>query len=71
MRAALRTLPSTYEVGFNVDRDEVYVSYDATASVDVKAMAKVVEAKAGFKAWVHAEKWPAVEMIDELRPLPR
>lgn len=71
MRAALRTLPSTYEVGFNVDKDEVYVSYDASASVDVRVLATVVEAKAGFKAWVHAEKWPPVETIAELRALPR
>lgn len=71
MRAALRTLPSTYEVGFDVDKDEVYVSYDATAGVKPKLLAETVEQRAGFKAWVHEERWPAPETISELKPLPR
>lgn len=71
MRAALRTLPSTYEVGFDVDKDEVYVSYDATAAVAPEDLARVVEERAGFKAWPHAESWPDPETIAELRTLPR
>ena len=42
---------------FDVDEDEVYVSYDAKAGVDVKELAKVVETRAGFKAWVKGEGW--------------
>ena len=69
MRAALRTVPSAYEVGFNLDKDEVYVSYDATTGADPEAMAAVVEQRAGFKAWVKGEGWG--EPVNALAVLPR
>lgn len=68
VRAALRSIPSAYEVGFNLDNDEVYVSYDAAAKPDLKAMAKTVEQRAGFKAWVHKDGWG--EQVNALKPLP-
>jgi hypothetical protein len=71
VRAAIRTFPSAYEVGFNFDIDECYVSYDAASKPDFKSMTKLIETRAGFKAWVHEEEWPAPETIEALRTLPR
>ena len=68
VRAALRTIPAAYEVGFNIEQDEVYVSYDASAPVDAKELATTVERRAGFKAWVHKDGWG--ETVNELKPLP-
>lgn len=60
MRAALRTVPSAYEVGFDIDRDEVYVSYDASAGDAKTASEPMVEAvkRAGFEPWFRRDTWP-------------
>ena len=61
MRSALATLPTTYQVGFDLDRDEVYVAYDAQAGTASTATAPMIEAvaRAGFKpAWLKREGWP-------------
>ena len=70
VRAALRTVPAAYEVGFDIDKDEVYVSYDAKAVVDPKELAKIVEQRAGFKAWVKGEGWAEGSNVKELKALP-
>jgi hypothetical protein len=70
VRAAIRTFPATYEVGFNYDIDEVYVSYDASSPLELKAVTKAIETRAGFKAWVHKPDWPSRETIEALEPLP-
>lgn len=60
MRAALSTVSVAYEVGFDLDRDEVYVSYDAAAG-DAKAVAEPMVAAikaAGFEPWFKREGWP-------------
>jgi hypothetical protein len=69
VRAALRTIPAAYEVGFDIDKDEVYVSYDAATRMDPKELAKVVEQRAGFKAWVKGEGWGDASVKD-LKALP-
>jgi hypothetical protein len=60
VRAALRTVPSAYEVAFDLDRDEVYVSYDAAAGDGRTASAPMVEAikRAGFEPWFKRDGWP-------------
>ena len=68
VRAALRTVPAAYEVGFDIDKDEVYVSYDAAAKPDLKEMVTAIERRAGFKAWVKGEGWG--ETVNALAPLP-
>lgn len=70
VRAALRTVPAAYEVGFDIEKDEVYVSYDPKAGVEVKELAKVVETRAGFKAWVKGEGWADGANVKDLKPLP-
>lgn len=70
MRAALGTVPATYEAGFDLDRDEVYVSYDAAAGDAKTATAPMIAAikAAGFEPWLKREGWP--ETV-ESRVLPR
>jgi copper chaperone CopZ len=70
VRAALRTVPAAYEVGFDLDRDEVYVSYDAAAGEARVATAAMVVAvkRAGFNPWFDRVGWP--ERVDAT-PLPR
>lgn len=61
MRAALRTVPAAYEVGFDLDRDEVYVSYDAAAGDARTVSVPMVDAvtRAGFEpAWFRKDTWP-------------
>jgi hypothetical protein len=62
VRAALRTVPAAYAVGFDLDRDEVYVSYDATAGAGEAASEPMVEAikRAGFEPWFKRDGWPQV-----------
>ncbi len=69
VRVALRTVPAAYEVGFDVDKDQVYVSY--AVGSDVAAMVDVIQRNAGFKAWKKAEGWPGRETIDAIEVLPR
>ncbi|HUQ07803.1 MAG TPA: hypothetical protein VM261_35155 [Kofleriaceae bacterium] len=71
MRAAIRTFPAAYEVGFNYDIDECYVSYDASAPPEMKLLTKAIETRAGFKAWVHKSEWPSRETIQDPAILPR
>jgi hypothetical protein len=60
VRSALATLPAAYQVGFDLDRDEVYVAYDRAAG-DAKAasvaMVEVIE-RAGFRPWFKRDGWP-------------
>ncbi len=60
MRAALRTVPHAYAVGFDLDRDEVYVSYDASAGDGKTASVPMVDAlqRAGFEPWFKRDTWP-------------
>ena len=66
MRSALAKLPSAYEVGFDLDRDEVYVGYDAAAGDPKPASAPMVAAikAAGFNPWLKGPGRPdGIEMI--------
>ncbi len=60
MRAALTVVPSIYEVGLDLDRDEVYVSYDAGAGDAAAASAPMIAAieRAGFDPWLKGPGWP-------------
>lgn len=70
MRAALRRVPAAYEVGFDLDRDEVYVSYDASAGDAAAAAAPMVDAikAAGFEPWFKRAGWPEVVEAVALPP---
>lgn len=69
MRAALSTVPSAYQVAFDLDRDEVYVAYDAAAGEPKLATEPMVAAlkAAGFEPWFKREGWPEVT---DVRVLP-
>ncbi len=62
MRSALATLPAAYEVGYDLDRDEVYVGYDARAGDAKAAAAPMIAAiqAAGFDPWLKGPGWPDV-----------
>ncbi len=64
MRSALASLATTYQVGFDLDRDEVYVSYDRAAGDASTVSAAMVAAinAAGFKPWLKTDGWP--ETVD-------
>ena len=53
VRSALAQLPSVYAVGFDLDRDEVYVGYDATVGPPAQAARPMVAAieGAGYRSW--------------------
>ncbi|MBP8807151.1 MAG: hypothetical protein KBG48_24075 [Kofleriaceae bacterium] len=60
-RSALSVLPAVYAVGHDLDRDELYVSYDARAG-DAKALAPaLIDAVrgAGFDPWLKGPGWPS------------
>lgn len=60
MRSALATLPTAYQVGFDLDHDEVYVSYDAAAgdaATVAPAMVALIQ-RVGFNPWLKGEGWP-------------
>jgi hypothetical protein len=71
VRSALAVVPAAYQVGFDLDRDEVYVGYDAAAG-DAKTasapMVRVIKA-VGFDPWLKGDAWP--EAVPELVVLPR
>jgi hypothetical protein len=67
VRSALAKLPAAYEVGFDLDHDEVYVGYDAAAGAAKPAAAPMIAAikAAGFDPWLKGpgRPEPAPEMI--------
>lgn len=71
MRSALATLDSPYQVAFDLDRDEVYVAYDARAGAAKEASAPMIAAikAAGFEPWLKREGWP--EPAPEVMPVPK
>ena len=60
VRSALASLPTTYAVGADLDRDEIYVSYDARAGTAAAASEPMIEAikNAGFDPWLKKAGWP-------------
>ena len=72
MRSALATVSSSYQVGFDLDRDEVYVGYDAAAGPAKVAAAPMIAAikRAGFDPWLKRAGWPEPPP-DQVVVLPR
>lgn len=59
-RSALATQPAVYQVGADIDRDELYISYDARAG-DAKTFAPALVTAvrgAGFDPWLKGPGWP-------------
>ncbi|MBK9031740.1 MAG: hypothetical protein IPL61_10515 [Myxococcales bacterium] len=62
MRSALATVPAAYQAGFDLDRDEFYVSYDRAAGAPADAARPMIAAirQAGFDPWLKGPGWPDV-----------
>lgn len=61
VRTALARIPAVYELGFDLDHESVFVSFDASLG-DAKTVTKPVLAairSAGFDPWLSSESWPA------------
>jgi copper chaperone CopZ len=61
VRTALADVPAVYELGFDLDHESVFISYDATLGEPRTVMKPVLVAirGAGFDPWVAKESWPA------------
>lgn len=60
VRTALAELPAVYELGFDLSKESVFVSYDATlgpAKQVTKPMIAAIKS-AGFDPWLAKESWP-------------
>jgi len=61
VRAALADLPAIYELGFDLTKESVFISYDASlgpAKQVTQPMLAAIKA-AGFDPWLARESWPA------------
>jgi hypothetical protein len=61
VRSALATVPAAYQVAFELDRDEVYVTYDVTAGAAAAfapALVAAVEGT-GYRCWLKGPGAPA------------
>lgn len=60
VRTALAEVPAVYELGFDLSKESVFVSYDATlgpAKQVTKPMIAAIKS-AGFDPWLAKESWP-------------
>ncbi len=61
VRYALKAIPAIYELGFDLTKESVFVSYDTTlgpAKQVTQPMLAAIKA-AGFDPWLAHEGWPA------------
>lgn len=65
-------MATTYQVGFDLDHDEVYVSYDAAAGGVKAAAAPMLAAitAAGFDPWLKRAGWPPAPPPATVLPRP-
>lgn len=61
VRGALAGIASVYELGFDLDHESVFVSYDASlgAAKDVTRPMLAAIRSAGYDPWLAKESWPA------------
>jgi len=61
VRYALTALPSVYELGFDLDHESVFVSYDATLGPAKEVTRPMLAAikSVGYDPWLAKESWPA------------
>lgn len=60
VRTALADVPSVYELGFDLSKESVFVSYDATLGPAKQVTRPMIAAikGAGFDPWLAKESWP-------------
>jgi hypothetical protein len=61
VRHALADVPAVYELGFDLTKESIFVSYDAALGTakDVTKPMLVAIRGAGFDPWLSKEEWPA------------
>jgi hypothetical protein len=61
VRYALTRVPSVYELGFDLDHEAIFVSFDATlgAPKDVTRPMLAAIKSVGYDPWLAKETWPA------------
>ncbi len=60
VRYALHDEPAVYELGFDLDHEAIFVSYDAALGPAKQVTKPLVDdiRRAGFDPWLAAESWP-------------
>lgn len=60
VRTALADVPAVYELGFDLSKESVFVSYDATLGSAKQVTRPMIAAikGAGFDPWLAKESWP-------------
>lgn len=61
VRYALADMSAVYELGFDLDHEAIFISYDATLGTPKDVTRPMVAAikQAGFDPWLAREDWPA------------
>ena len=61
VRYALADMPDVYELGFDLDHESIFISYDAALGTPKDVTRPMVAAikQAGFDPWLAREDWPA------------
>lgn len=61
VRYALADIPAVYELGFDLTKESVFVSYDAALGPAKQVTRPMLAAikQAGFDPWLAKEAWPA------------
>lgn len=60
VRYALAEVPSVYELGFDLSKESIFVSYDASLGPAKQVTQPMIAAikRAGFDPWLSKESWP-------------
>ncbi len=60
VREALAAVPDVYELGFDLDHEAIYMSYDAKLGAAKQVTRPMIAAikNAGFDPWLAKESWP-------------
>jgi copper chaperone CopZ len=60
VRYALTRVPSVYELGFDLDHESVFVSFDATLGTPKEVTRPMLAAikSVGYDPWLAKESWP-------------
>jgi len=73
VRYALANIAQVYELGFDLDHESIFISYDATLGAPKEVTRPMVAAikNAGFDPWLAREDWPAEAKATVAVPPPR
>ena len=61
VRYALQDMPAVYELGFDVSKENIFISFDSTLGAPKQVTKPMLAAikSAGFDPWLAKESWPA------------